>query len=404
MTQSLRARDVYIDGRSYRLTSDDLYLESMGPEFEPDMIELFKALIVSSDIVADIGANIGMTSIFFSTKVKQVFAFEASSSTFNILQHNVSNGSFLNLEVLNVGLGDKDETQTITFAESNRSGGFISDTTSISSGHITETVVLKTLDNLILSNTIEPPSFLKIDVEGFELKVLQGGNTFLRETKPTVVLELNHFCLNVLHRITVPDFLDSLRQIFPFLFAVDTDNCSVMDLNDAEESYEVMYQHVLHFRFPNIVAGFSPEIEQKLRNLEKHSNDKATTAGQLVSDGAGKIKLKSDPKEFKIGEARTIDVTVINASKSCWFNSDSNPLCISYHWHSREGDNIIHDGVRTRIPWKEIDIDKEFDLGVVVEPPSLPGTYVLVATLVQEGNEWFEDIGFDVARVDILVT
>lgn len=54
------------------------------------MVQLFRALIDSSDTVVDIGANIGLTSILFSGLASNVFSFEPSPSTYNILSENIS--------------------------------------------------------------------------------------------------------------------------------------------------------------------------------------------------------------------------------------------------------------------------------------------------------------------------
>ena len=67
------------------VSSDDNYIEAMGNDFEPHMVQLFRALVSSKDVVADIGANIGMTPLLFSSIAKQTYAFEPSPSTFGIL-------------------------------------------------------------------------------------------------------------------------------------------------------------------------------------------------------------------------------------------------------------------------------------------------------------------------------
>lgn len=112
------------------------------------------------------------------------------------------------------------------------------------------------------------PNFLKIDVEGFEQYVIQGGRTLLEKTKPTVVFEMNHFCLNVLHRITLPDFLDFMHSVFPYLYAVDTDNVTIADMHVPDEAYMVMHEHVVRFRFPNLVGGFDPNVKSRLESLK----------------------------------------------------------------------------------------------------------------------------------------
>ena len=110
--------------------------------------------------------------------------------------------------------------------------------------------------------------FIKIDVEGFEGHVLRGAVQTLSAFKPVVVLELNHWCLNAFQRTSIPDFFDFLRSQFPILLAVD--GIHYLDLYDESESYIVMYHHIVHMRFPNIVAAFSENRLRMFRELYQH--------------------------------------------------------------------------------------------------------------------------------------
>lgn len=173
---------IKIDGKNYTVSSDDNYLDAMGYEFEPHMVELFKALIGPQDVVADIGANIGLTSLLFSSLARKVIAFEPSSSTYKILKDNLTRAGKSNVEAVNMGLGQQPETLTITFAKNNRSGGFVSDKIRLENGHVTEEIRIDTLDRFF-ANTESPPGFLKIDVEGFEQNVIKGGGRFLAQAE-----------------------------------------------------------------------------------------------------------------------------------------------------------------------------------------------------------------------------
>jgi len=166
-------KKIKIGEKIYTVTSDDNYLEAMGNNFEPHMVQLFQALIGPNDVVADIGANIGLTAILFSSIVKKVYAFEPSPSTYRILLENLDRASVTRAEVVNLGLGHKEETLTITFAVNNRSGGYVSDKICPEIGHVTEEIRIDTLDHYFADK--EPPTFLKIDVEGFEQNVIKGG-------------------------------------------------------------------------------------------------------------------------------------------------------------------------------------------------------------------------------------
>lgn len=259
-------RSISIGGIHRTVSSDDQYLAQMPEAFEPEMTAIFQALIQPDMVVADVGANIGMTSMLFSQLARKTFAFEPAPSTFALLRSNLDRNEITNVQAHNLGMGDQPERQTITFAPSNRSGGFVSDTLTLAAGHVTETIEIDTLDRFFQDNT-EQPDFIKMDVEGFEPRVLRGAGALLAAKKPTVVLELNHFCLNVMHRVTVPDFLDQLAAIFPVLLAVERDNSGMANLHNSDQRYRVMNLHVTKFRFPNIVAGFDPQIAAHMNTV-----------------------------------------------------------------------------------------------------------------------------------------
>lgn len=256
-------RTIKVGETMREINSDDKYLSNMSPEFEPHMTALFKALIKPNMVVADIGANIGMTALLFSDLAKHVYAFEPGRSTYAFMQENVA--GVKNIEPVNIGMGERSEDQTLTFAKSNRSGGFVSNAIKVDNpGHVTESIRIDTLDNYFFDRPLRP-DFIKMDVEGFEPAVLRGAKALITNKKPTVVLELNHFCLNVLQRVTLPDFFDQLRSLFPVLLAVDTDNVKLANLHVPDAAYTVMHHHATSFRFPNIVCGFSDEIHRQMQ-------------------------------------------------------------------------------------------------------------------------------------------
>jgi len=259
---------IKIGAKIYEVSSDDYYLQAMGDEFEPHMVQLFKSLIKPNDVVADIGANIGLTALLFSQLAKKVYAFEPSPTTYQILTKNLKQNGIVNVEAVNLGLAHEPGTVTLTMAKNFRAGAFVSTKIRPEAGHVTEKIHIDTLDRFF-SEHKPVPTFLKIDVEGYEKFVIEGGRHLFESTRPIVVMEMNHFCLNVLQRIPLPDFLDFMRSVFPYLYAVDTDNKTVVDLHVADLAYMVMHEHVVKFRFPTLVGGFDPSIKLKLDTLSK---------------------------------------------------------------------------------------------------------------------------------------
>lgn len=263
-------RQVMVDigGKNYQITSDDGYLDGIKSGFEPNMVKLFQAVAKNSRVSLDIGANIGCTALLFAELSKRVYAFEPSPTTFKFLEKNILRSGLANIYLKNIGIGEEAVESTLTFAPSNRSGGFVSDQMQASVGHTVEKISICPLDEVISRLELRDIDFIKIDVEGFEPHVLHGAVKTLSACRPVVVLELNHWCLNAFQRTSIPDFFDLLRSIFPILLAID--GSSYMNLHDTSDSYAVMYHHILHMRFPNIVAAFREDQLTMLRELYGH--------------------------------------------------------------------------------------------------------------------------------------
>jgi FkbM family methyltransferase len=267
--RTVREVNVDIGGKQYIITSDDDYLEHIRNGFEPEMVKLFKLVASGSEIILDIGANIGCTAILFGELAKKVYAFEPSQTTFAFLEKNISKARRENVFPQNIGLGSESCESTLIFSPSNRAGGFISNQMQASTEHTVEKVVIQQLDEVVNYLSLQQIDFIKIDVEGFEGHVLRGARRTLASHKPVVVLELNHWCLNAFQRTSIPDFFDLLRSIFPILLAVD--GSSYLDLHNESESYIVMYHHILHMRFSNILAAFDETRIGPFRSLYTNS-------------------------------------------------------------------------------------------------------------------------------------
>lgn len=253
-----QSRDVVIGNRRYIITSDDNdYLTHIGTEFEPHTSALLNTLFGPRSSVLDVGANIGCTSILFGARARRVISFEPSPTTFQFLRRNIEVAGLSNVELHNCALGSESRMSQLTFAASNRAGGFVSDKTTASAGHVTEAISIRRLDDIAGGLSLDALDLIKIDVEGFERSVLEGGRETLGRLMPVAALELNHWCLNAFQRISVPDFLDFLCSMFPVLVAVEGDK--YLDLRDAGERYIVMYRHILHFQYMNLVGAFSSE-------------------------------------------------------------------------------------------------------------------------------------------------
>lgn len=83
---------------------------------------------------------------------------------------------------------------------------------------------------------------------------MKGLSGTIQNNKPVVMFEVNHWCLNALREICLPDFIDQVRTIFPVLFAVHKSH--YLNLHDENDRYIFMHENIVSNRFFNAVGGF----------------------------------------------------------------------------------------------------------------------------------------------------
>ncbi|MCF8247346.1 MAG: FkbM family methyltransferase [Saprospiraceae bacterium] len=179
------------------------------------------------DVFCDVGAHFGYFSLLASQLVGEkgrVLAFEASRSTFGILQKNTA--PFANIEPLHRAASDVDKTLVF-----NEFPALYSEYNSLVLPEIKNATWLKNnpsqpievagirLDDYFTEGKINP-DMIKIDVEGSEPQVLKGMQQFLATNSPLVVMEyLLSNSQNEAHREAVA----FVQAIGYQVFRIDTD-------------------------------------------------------------------------------------------------------------------------------------------------------------------------------------
>jgi FkbM family methyltransferase len=265
------ARSIKISGKGFSICGDDDYLRDMGKEFEPNTVALFALLCGKDSRVLDIGANIGMTALALSRICRhgQIVAIEPVPKTFQYLRQNVANAGARNVTIFNFALGNRDGVVLMQGHPSNFACSFIADNYTIpANDHFSERVPVKRLDDIFCDLSLDRLDFMKVDVEGFELEVFAGAREILKTYKPIVFLEMNHWCLNIFRRISIPEFRERLTEIFPYVYAID--GLEYLDYVDQRNVHHINYHHVLKFKYMNLVAGFDrQEILSRLSGLDR---------------------------------------------------------------------------------------------------------------------------------------
>jgi FkbM family methyltransferase len=143
------------------------------------------SLINLGDTVVDVGACHGAYTSFFVDQLGatgKVYCIELMPQTYTRLEMRF--GHFKNVEFINAAVSDKTGREPIYATDASEMNNIVG-----IYGHKVGEVVAITLDELLFNE--KEISLIKIDVEGAELKVLQGMKDAIKRTN-AILLEVHH--------------------------------------------------------------------------------------------------------------------------------------------------------------------------------------------------------------------
>ena len=145
--------------------------------------------------IFDIGAHIGLTTLPIvsnASKSCKIFSFEPSTSNYNFLKKHLIKNKILNVKIINKLVG-KNNKKNISFYESNKPTGMNSII------NFKKNFLLKKKDQICIDSFVKrnqiKPDLIKIDAEGAEIFILEGGVKTLKKYKPDIFLSVHkkHF-------------------------------------------------------------------------------------------------------------------------------------------------------------------------------------------------------------------
>lgn len=167
------------------------FIHLIEGEYEPEIQNLILQHLgdLEDPVFLDVGANEGFHSInvFKALPNTKVISLEPNPEVFLRLEKNAKENLIeSNMELIPIGLGNS-EGQSIPF--------FVPTITGTVGGslrplpwdeeHYEFRIEIKTLDSLDVR-----PSLIKVDVEGSELSVIEGGKETIKECRPVIIIEL----------------------------------------------------------------------------------------------------------------------------------------------------------------------------------------------------------------------
>jgi FkbM family methyltransferase len=232
---------------------------------------IFLSLIRDGDTVFDVGANLGFYTLLFSHMVGRngkVHAFEPVPKTFALLKEQIVKRRRSQNVVLNqLALGEypaqldihvpgADLGQASLVKHKSGSWATVAD-----SETTTYAIQVQSLDTYTEENQTKRLDFLKIDVEGYELLCLKGGERFLKESLPLIYLEIFEAWSSDLG-YSAPDIVRFLMAIGYTKFYIVTNNVEELTAPEAQLSSNRLLSGPA-----NLLCAVLPKHAWRLKNL-----------------------------------------------------------------------------------------------------------------------------------------
>jgi FkbM family methyltransferase len=156
-------------------------------EWEPEIEQLLQKTINAEDTFYDIGANVGYFSLLaLQAGCRRVVAFEPSLELSKIFSHNVLINNFESSrwQLFRRALSDVPATLSYVAGPIENSGvGHLS--TKKCDQH--QSITVSTLDAMIEEHQLPQPTIIKLDVEGWEHRILKGAFNTLSKSLPRAI-------------------------------------------------------------------------------------------------------------------------------------------------------------------------------------------------------------------------
>lgn len=181
--------------------------------WESHVHNFIKAHISEDDVFVDIGSNYGWHSIFSSLKCKWVYSFEPQKVLHDLQLKNIKVNNITNISTFNLGLGDTNRFANLNAIDYSKESLNIGD---LSIGTSGERVEIRSLDSFNISKV----DWIKVDIQGYEIKCLTGAIKTIEKHRPNFIIEVeNHQLRNF--NYSSADLFKLLKELNYDIFLLD---------------------------------------------------------------------------------------------------------------------------------------------------------------------------------------
>ncbi len=220
--------------RLYYMSTDRYTIipQLLAGQSDDYIFSVLKDYIKNGYNIVDIGANVGMHAFYFSElvgKKGKIYAFEPDVSNYNYLKKNIRVNMIRNIIPINKAVSDKNGKTKLYLSEKltwdhrliNPPGEF----------RKAVTIEQIKLDSLLVNKKID---FIKIDVQGFEGKCIEGMENLIRKRKH-ITLFIEFWPKGLLESGTDPyDLINKIKNLGFKILVVNSVEEKVGPLKDVK--------------------------------------------------------------------------------------------------------------------------------------------------------------------------
>ncbi len=186
---------------------------------EPVATKHLISVLRKDDIVLEAGANIGYYALIEAQHCQLVYAVEPIKENVDILKKNIKLNNYNNIIVHEAAFGEKTEIAEMYKSTKSNWHSFYDN----GSSNETVKIAVEKVDDFIA--TKKPPTFFRMDVEGYELSILKGMKKALTYL-PWLFIEVHSDIMKTEETKQFFDLLASNKYIPELIVKYDRPKCS----------------------------------------------------------------------------------------------------------------------------------------------------------------------------------
>ena len=201
----LRIKAGPLKGKKWIYTSGTKFINGTQ---EPYKVEAFTRNYVKGSVFFDIGAHFGYFSAIAAVLNEgegRIFAFEPRPMNTRFFRKHMKLNGFENVTLFQTAVGETDG-EVLFDSRHGSASGFVSPKGNTRIRQVS-------IDRMVKDNTLPPPDFIKIDVEGGEIEALKGMKDVIAAHRPKIIVATHN---SKCHDFVI-SFLDENRYSYEVL-------------------------------------------------------------------------------------------------------------------------------------------------------------------------------------------